>query len=631
MKKRLYLDKYLDKLIISINAKMKLFTRHSIFLILVFFLNTFLAQGEINPFLYNSISTKDIKYRIVKEITYTPTEITSEEIQRSWADFTNFDWDIMSKGTTLLIGTILPDKSWHNPAIYINAYFPQFEVYLDSKIIYQYNPALSSKNDYNNQHIIELDSEYCNKPLIIVIPVNKHFIKGDLYELAIGSQNELIKASIDENSNLYRKQIIQIIVSSVILFTGIASLFIFFYQWKKREYPFLFYGLFTFASIAENIDIRLFHLIAGISPVTLSVVELAARNALLIFFVLFVLYTFKLYAVKSVSYVLKGLIAYVAITFGFFFWQASHSLFSFMERLYALIGIISICICIYEIIKSEVYRQLKNKFFFHFFSLIFLIISLYTAFSIISIEYHREAPFIYGILSLSFAMISLLVSNYIESMQRNLEYKVEIEVNKNELLKLRQSNIEAQFETLKSQINPHFLFNSLSALSSLCYPNSQPLKAKQFIDEFSNIFRYVLEVKSKNVVELNQELEFVRSFFYLQQIRFVNGLVLKVNIDEVFMNYLVPPLSLQTLVENAIKHNIVSKEKPLTIEIFNEREVLIIRNNFQKRSSSDISSTKTGLQNIIERYRLLTDLTPEYYENENYFVAKIPLLKDEQD
>lgn len=192
--------------------------------------------------------------------------------------------------------------------------------------------------------------------------------------------------------------------------------------------------------------------------------------------------------------------------------------------------------------------------------------------------------------------------------------------------KLGRENSQIRFETLKSQLNPHFLFNSLNALSSLIKKDSN--KAQNFVDEFSSIYRYTLEVIEKSVVELKEELDFAKSYLYLQKIRFDNAVNVEINVDASKLNYFVPPLSLQTLLENTFKHNRASIEHPLNIIISNEENVLVIKNNLQtKLKGSD--SKGIGLSNLKKRYDFLGENMPQYLVTEDEYIAKIPLIKPE--
>ncbi len=194
------------------------------------------------------------------------------------------------------------------------------------------------------------------------------------------------------------------------------------------------------------------------------------------------------------------------------------------------------------------------------------------------------------------------------------------------LLQVQKENLQSQFEVLKSQINPHFMFNSLNVLSGLI--NKDIGKAQQFIDEFSHIYRYVLETLEQPVVTLEKELDFTRSYLFLQQIRHGNDLSYTVNLPSALLKWVLPPLSLQVVLENAIKHNIVNESKPLKIEIFSENNHLVVRNNIQPKISA-VASTGLGLKNLVKRYGLISEFTPMFQVNTDYYVARLPLIETE--
>lgn len=193
--------------------------------------------------------------------------------------------------------------------------------------------------------------------------------------------------------------------------------------------------------------------------------------------------------------------------------------------------------------------------------------------------------------------------------------------------RLEKENISSRFEALKNQINPHFLFNSLNTLSSLVHESAE--KSEAFIDEFAKIYRYVLDNQESIAVSLKKELAFVESFMYLQKIRFGESLDSHIKIEASKLDKLVPTLSLQLLIENAIKHNMVTRSAPLKIKIHTENEFLIVENNLQRRKQVN-NSTAIGLKNLRERYELITKRKPEFIVGDNSYIAKIPLIdKDE--
>lgn len=206
-------------------------------------------------------------------------------------------------------------------------------------------------------------------------------------------------------------------------------------------------------------------------------------------------------------------------------------------------------------------------------------------------------------------------------------------ISRSFLLEWRKSAIEAeqlkteqyaqQYQTLKDQLNPHFLFNSLNVLSNLVYEN--PDTAARFIRQLSKIYRYVLEVQQEKLVKLSSELKFAENFLSLQKIRFEEALQYQIHRGQLPDGYL-PPLSLQMLLENAIKHNIASQANPLIIDILIEENTLIVKNNLQLKSSIPEESTGIGLSNIRKRYALLSSEQIEIEESTESFTAILPLL-----
>ena len=191
---------------------------------------------------------------------------------------------------------------------------------------------------------------------------------------------------------------------------------------------------------------------------------------------------------------------------------------------------------------------------------------------------------------------------------------------------LEKELIKIRFETLKNQLNPHFMFNSLNVLSGLI--NRDTKKAQKFIDEFSLIYRYALETLEKQVVSLKDELEFVKSYIYLQELRYGENLQFDITLNADLSEYLVPPLSLQVLAENAIKHNIINKDKPLAISIYSENKCIVVRNNYQLKQN--IRPGKgIGQENLAKRYAMISDMKPEFIIKNNYYIAKIPLIEYE--
>ena len=201
--------------------------------------------------------------------------------------------------------------------------------------------------------------------------------------------------------------------------------------------------------------------------------------------------------------------------------------------------------------------------------------------------------------------------------------ETESEMVRNE--QLERAKAEAELEALKNQIDPHFIFNSLNTLSHLI--EDKPVKAKQFNDNLADVYRYILQNKARDLVLLKEEIGFLENYFTLLKIRFENAVQMQVLVDENKTDqYLIPPISLQILAENAIKHNEFSEKQPLTIEIKLTNNELSISNPVRRKTLRKPSS-KIGLQNLRERYRLITNKEIAIHEGENDFNVTLPVLK----
>jgi ligand-binding sensor domain-containing protein len=222
-------------------------------------------------------------------------------------------------------------------------------------------------------------------------------------------------------------------------------------------------------------------------------------------------------------------------------------------------------------------------------------------------------------LLIGFLMIALLVFFYRFRMNKQKQiYSLETKAES-----LEKEKTMVQYESLKQHLNPHFLFNSLTSLRSLIKSDSKT--AASFLDGMSKVYRYVLKSGEQELVRLQDELEFVKTFTELQKIRFKEGLEISINIDASYYNKYIAPVTLQNLVENAIKHNTADSESPLVIDIFIENDFVVVRNNLQRYRIVE-TSNKRGLASLQTLYRYYSDKPIVIVEDEKFFTVKIPLL-----
>jgi len=189
--------------------------------------------------------------------------------------------------------------------------------------------------------------------------------------------------------------------------------------------------------------------------------------------------------------------------------------------------------------------------------------------------------------------------------------------------KLREENLKYKYQNLKSQVNPHFLFNSLNTLSEIVYEDAKI--ADKYIQKLSGIYRYILENEEIDLVPLNKEIEFVKQYFEIQKVRDNDKILLEIDFQDAD-KFKVVPVSLQILVENALKHNSRSEKLPLKIRIERNIDNIVVSNNIQRKNILE-SKLKTGLLNLKERVRLILDKDLIYEEENNQFIVKLPIIK----
>lgn len=291
-------------------------------------------------------------------------------------------------------------------------------------------------------------------------------------------------------------------------------------------------------------------------------------------------------------------------------------------------------------------------------------ISYYFLIRFLIIEYHKRFPdYIFNIKRLTFVSIWLMVIYFgvkiilkpvmmfiapvcVEAVQKNHIAEVistgmmimlmfflyegiyyflksrNTEIEKNKLEKI---SAEQRLDTLKNQVNPHFLFNSLNTVITMI--PEEPNLAINFIQKLSKTYRNILEVRNEKLISIRQELKALDAYIFLLKTRFQGKIQIFNTLPEINYDDFILPLSLQILIENAVKHNVTSKSNPLKIEIKAEENLIVIRNNLQKKMQ-DYNSTKMGLANIRSRYKLLVNKEITVEESKEYFTVKLPIIRN---
>jgi two-component system, LytTR family, sensor kinase len=220
-------------------------------------------------------------------------------------------------------------------------------------------------------------------------------------------------------------------------------------------------------------------------------------------------------------------------------------------------------------------------------------------------------------------VFTVLVTFLITTIHEALFFYKQWKFNFSKSVSLEKDNLEARYNSLKSQVNPHFLFNSLNSLMSLLENNP---KAEEYVQNLSEYLRYVLLSSSRETVTLQEELENVEKYIDLQKLRFGENFVVEVSVNTASLQMMIPPLALQMLVENCVQHNIIAKSHPLKVHLFDDEKRITVVNNLQKKN--DHESTGHGLKNIEGRYRFAEEGNIKIESDERFFTVSIPLLKN---
>jgi sensor histidine kinase YesM len=218
-------------------------------------------------------------------------------------------------------------------------------------------------------------------------------------------------------------------------------------------------------------------------------------------------------------------------------------------------------------------------------------------------------------------LFTVLITFLITTIHEAVFFYRQWKLNFSKSISLEKDNLEARYNTLKAQVNPHFLFNSLNSLITLLENNP---KAEEYVQNLSEYLRYVLVSNEKPEVTIEEELENLEKFFLLQKLRFNENLMVEINVHPESLNHKIPPLALQMLVDNCIKHNIISTKHPLKIEIFDSENSITVRNNMQLKTTEE--STGQGLKNIEGRFRFIGGESIKIESDEKQFSVTLPLI-----
>ena len=485
------------------------------------------------------------------------------------------------------------------------------------RVIYKNEIYHPFAGDFNELHA----RSYRSNPYIFKLDKNEHtfyvfFPEGFMHHtfmtdgVAIGTKSEIKEfALIINKDKLLHDQIFFYHAVNLFLI-GIFSIVLFFFIHKKQK-SLLFFGLMVFTA-------GLFHL--RISPFLVFIEDTKLSKSFTFFFMISLIYLFytifintffkiKKPAINIILYIILFIASITFLIFGHFFHP--------IKYIYLAYFILTFVQIAQATLRNKSFDLTTKVVFILGFGFNSMIISANWFFEIF--RFHKYlSPISMGMNAISVAMIIYMIKMY-------KNQQLELKESKIKLINLQKENLAAELVSLKQQIDPHFLFNSLGALISLIEESKE--SAQEFVEELSKVYRYILKIKDKNLIELRRELDFVESYIFLLSHRFRGNLKVEMEFKKGYCHRLLVPASIQMLLENCVKHNIISAEKPLLVNISSKDEYIVVKNNLQPKFSKE-DSEQIGLENLRKRFSYYTNKAVIIEKNETSFIVKIPLIEE---
>jgi sensor histidine kinase YesM len=534
-----------------------------------------------------------------------------------WINASEIGIKDLRKNNELLIKTSFDGDEYDNPSLVLQGLSSGFEVYRDSLLIYSagkgFNPEKPGK--YFDTHIVPLEKPLKGSDFILRIHFKSLLDITGFTTAYIGQTLEMVELAKNDLRKLQISELPDFILGVFLFLAGIFSLIAFFLRIKHTDW--LLFWFFVFAT-SQGYVFTLHYLltVVNISPIVIVSSSVIAEN----------LVPFGIIGIIAVitgftNNVFIRIMMLLHFTYTILHLSLIH--FDFYNMLFWFLVMADIILFVYVFIKSKIYKNPDFKLPVIALSILMVLV-IFDILAVFEILFIAADLSSYGMLLVAISFAWYIERAFFRSRKQNMEYQIELTKVRNNLLSIENQNIIAQYETLKNQVNPHFLFNSLNILSSLIRLDDK--KALRFIEEFAEIYRYVLDASNKTLIDSTKELAFVDSYLYLQKLRFGKNLDISQPDLSALENTMLVPLSVQILVENAIKHNEISADYPLKIEFSIENDYLIVKNQIHKLNFEPFSG-KIGLKNLSARYSIITERPVFFGEHKNMFIARIPLLK----
>jgi sensor histidine kinase YesM len=589
--------------------------RKMVFIFFVILMTTLSAQKKPN--------FPDNIYPLLPPDVFIPSTNIDIFKDLSTGDLDNLVWQTsnfhmlpkLADSNKVILRYYLPNLKLENPVINLLATNIIYKMQIDDKIYTNKDDFFSKVDQVEIPHhanLVNINQDDLSKTKYLYIFVeyqSAHDLRN-FYKMIIGEKAAMITFVREE---VIKKQIFNnlfFFTSSMLIIVSVISLVIFIMRFSKHEYFFLLFAVITFLAGITH------WLLTPYSLFITKTINLPFQIIGLNYYLIFILLLFlgrllfrpKHKFVYNIMIIILLILPVLLIT-------KSVNFFRMRYLGHYIVGFILIMISFSLWNNKEFSKKVKIIISIGFFC--FLLLITLDIMHILDFVHMFFTPFGIGIAILAIIFGIVLIEHYNHLI-------IELEESKIKLLQMEQKNLISKYNALKNQIDPHFLFNSLGTLLSLIEHDSR--KAINFVEELSRVYRYILQIKEKQFIQLSEEIDFTRSFVYLLKQRFRNGLEIDIQLKTISSNDYILPLSLQTLVENAVKHNIVSPEKPLKITIKEKKGELVVGNNLQIKRQT-IRSYKMGLENLQERYNLMMQKPIKITKEHNKFEVELPLKK----
>lgn len=560
-------------------------------------------------------SPKNYQFKIIKTDVSNPRRLATLKAIKDTANWLSFDKAKeadLKRGNGYILKYSFDAGRWKNPALLFSGRIDKnLAIYKDTVMIFSAENNVSSPQHIANK-IIDIQSN-AKTNIYFAAYYRKVFDQPIVNIHRVGEKSALLDG-IGLSKMQNNKFITSVLLGAVFITLGLLAFLAVFVYNRHSHNRLIFFALFAL-SIGFLNTMNGFQFFFNVKPTYYNLLLYFFEAIIPFSFVGFIKHSFPIKNRKLISFVFYLNLVYCLIM-PFLMLQFWENTFYWI-----ILGVTSLLL-FFIFLKEKLYKQ--NEFRYPLLGLGALFIVLF-----INILHILNGSFFY--IDINFGVLAFIVGLSIFTVmslnRQNLEAQetnIKLQQAENNLLQLENKNIQSQFEVLKAQINPHFLFNSLNTLASLI--NFDKEKSVRYVEEFSALYRRLLDKSDETLLFLRDEMQFLDSYIYLQKIRFGENLQFNIDIKESDLGKGVPPLSVQMLVENALKHNEVSEDFPLEITIYTSENYLVVSNPLQLKTLNHVREG-IGIENLKQRYATLTTLEVITDVSDRFFTIKIPLIE----